>query len=46
MEICVRAEEGDESVKELADDAQEARKELKETTTTGKKAQEQSADSN
>ncbi len=38
----VRAEEGDESVKELAEEAEEAKKELKESTTTGKKVQEES----
>jgi hypothetical protein len=45
MEIGVRAEEGDESVKELADEAGEAKKELRESTTTGKKVQERSDDS-
>jgi hypothetical protein len=36
----VRAEEGDETVDELADEAAEAKKELKESTETGKKVQE------
>jgi hypothetical protein len=36
----VRAEEGDETVDELADEAAKAKKELKESTETGKKVQE------
>jgi hypothetical protein len=39
----MRAEEGDESIGELADEA--ANKELKETTEAGKKAQDASTDS-
>jgi hypothetical protein len=41
----MRAEEGDETVDELADEAARARKELKESTATGKKVQEESEDS-
>lgn len=41
----VRAEEGDETVKGLADEAGQAKKELKESTATGKKAQEESDES-
>ena len=41
----VRAEEGDETVKGLADEAGEAKKELKESTATGKKVQEEQEDS-
>jgi len=41
----VRAEEGDESIGELADEAAKAKKELKESTETGAKAQQQSKDS-
>ena len=40
----MRAEEGDETVEELADEAARARKELRESTTTGKKVQEESED--
>lgn len=36
----MRAEEGDETVDELADEAAKAKKELKESTDTGKKVQE------
>ncbi|MGA8332813.1 MAG: hypothetical protein WB777_26545 [Mycobacterium sp.] len=36
----MRAEEGDETVDELADEAAKAKKELKESTETGKKVQE------
>jgi len=41
----MRAEEGDESIDEMADEAAKTNKELKETTEAGKKAQEESADS-
>jgi hypothetical protein len=41
----MRAEEGDESVEEMADEAAKTNKELKGTTEAGKKAQEESADS-
>ena len=37
----MRAEEGDETVEELADEAGKAKKELKESTDTGKKVQEE-----
>lgn len=37
----MRAEEGDESVKELADEAGQAKEELKESTDTGKKVQQE-----
>jgi hypothetical protein len=40
----VRAEEGDETVAELADEAAKAKKELKESTETGKKVQESRKD--
>ncbi len=36
----MRAEEGDETVDELADEAAKAKKELRESTETGKKVQE------
>lgn len=36
----MRAEEGDETVGELADEAAKAKKELKEATETAKKVQE------
>ena len=39
----MRAEEGDETVDELADEAAKAKKELKENTATGKQVQEQDA---
>ena len=39
-EWTVRAEEGDETVEELADEAAKAKQELKESTETGKKVQE------
>ena len=41
----MRAEEGDESIGELADEAAKAKKELKESTGTGEKVQQQSKDS-
>ncbi|HEY9303475.1 MAG TPA: hypothetical protein VIO95_04200 [Mycobacterium sp.] len=41
----MRAEEGDETVEELADEAAKAKNELKESTETGKKVQEESKDS-
>ncbi|WP_157011455.1 hypothetical protein [Mycobacterium celatum] len=41
----MRAEEGDETVDELADEAKQAKQELKESTATGKKVQEESEDS-
>jgi hypothetical protein len=37
----VRAEEGDESIGELADEAAKAKKELKESTEAGAKVQRQ-----
>jgi hypothetical protein len=40
----LRAEEGDESVDELADEAAKAKKQLRETTQTGKQVQEESKD--
>jgi hypothetical protein len=40
----MRAEEGDESVDELADEAAKARKELRENTETGKRVQEETQD--
>jgi hypothetical protein len=41
----VRAEEGDESIGELADEAAKAKKELKESTETGAEVQEEAKDS-
>lgn len=38
----MRAEEGDETVEEMADEAAATKKELKESTETGKKVQEES----
>jgi hypothetical protein len=35
----MRAEEGDESIKEFADEAAQAKKELRESTETGEKVQ-------
>ena len=35
----MRAEEGDESIKEFADEASKAKKELRETTEIGEKVQ-------
>jgi hypothetical protein len=40
----VRAEEGDETVDELADEAAKTKKRLRETTQTGKQVQEESED--
>jgi len=40
----MRAEEGDETVDELADEAAKAKKQLKESTTTGKRVQEETRD--
>jgi hypothetical protein len=40
----MRAEEGDESVNELADDAAKAKKELRESTESGADAQKQQGD--
>jgi hypothetical protein len=40
----MRAEEGDESVNELADDAAKAKKELRESTESGEHAQKQQED--
>ena len=40
--IAMRAEEGDETVDEMADEAAKAKKELRETTATGKQVQEES----
>jgi predicted ATP-grasp superfamily ATP-dependent carboligase len=37
----MRAEEGDETVDELADEAAKAKKQLRENTETGKKVQEE-----
>ncbi|HEX4390829.1 MAG TPA: hypothetical protein VH084_04700 [Mycobacterium sp.] len=37
----MRAEEGDESIDELADEAAKAKKELRESTDTGEKVQRQ-----
>jgi hypothetical protein len=41
----VRAEEGDETVDELADEAAKAKKELKESTEAGARVQNEAADS-
>jgi hypothetical protein len=41
----VRAEEGDETVEELADEAAKAKKELRESTKTGEKVQQRLKDS-
>lgn len=43
--MTVRAEEGDETVEELADEATKAKKELGDSTKTGEKAQQQLKDS-
>jgi hypothetical protein len=40
----MRAEEGDESVSELADEAAKAKKQLRESTDAGEKAQKQEQD--
>jgi hypothetical protein len=37
----MRAEEGDQSIGEMADDAAKAKKELKDSTETGEKVQKQ-----
>jgi hypothetical protein len=42
----MRAEEGDESVDELADEAAKAKKQLRENTETGKRVQEETQDTN
>ena len=41
----MRAEEGDESVDELADEAAKAKKQLRDHTETGKQVQSQSQES-
>jgi hypothetical protein len=41
--MTLRAEEGDETVEELADEAAKAKKELRENTATGRQVQEQGA---
>jgi phage-related minor tail protein len=41
----LRAEEGDETVDELADEAAKAKKQLRENTATGKQIQEESENS-
>jgi hypothetical protein len=43
-EAIMRAEEGDESINELADDAAKAKKELRESTESGETAQKQQGD--
>jgi hypothetical protein len=40
----MRAEEGDESIGELADEAAKAKKELRESTDAGEKVQKQEKD--
>jgi hypothetical protein len=40
----MRAEEGDESINELADDAAKAKKELRDSTESGGHAQKQEGD--
>ncbi len=40
----MRAEEGDESISELADEAAKTKKELRESTETGEKVQKQQGD--
>lgn len=42
----MRAEEGDESVDELADEAAKTKKQLRESTETGKQVQEETPDTN
>ncbi|MDT5322571.1 MAG: hypothetical protein QOD88_5093, partial [Mycobacterium sp.] len=44
-EAMLRAEEGDESIDEMADEAAKAKKELRESTEAGEKVQHQSKDS-
>jgi hypothetical protein len=39
--MTLRAEEGDETVEELADEAAKTKKELNESTQTGKRVQEE-----
>jgi hypothetical protein len=41
QEANMRAEEGDESIDELADEAAKTKKELRESTETGEKVQKQ-----
>jgi hypothetical protein len=41
----VRAEEGDQSIDELADDAAKAKKKLKESTEAGAEVQNEATDS-
>jgi hypothetical protein len=43
--MTLRAEEGDETVEELADEAAKTKKKLNESTGTGKKVQEESEES-
>ena len=43
-EITVRAEEGDESIDELADEAKKTKKELRESTDAGERVQQESKD--
>lgn len=42
--VTLRAEEGDETVEELADEAAKTKKKLNESTETGKRVQEESKD--
>jgi hypothetical protein len=42
----MRAEEGDETVGEMADEAAKTKKELRESTETGEKVQKQENDAN
>jgi methyl-accepting chemotaxis protein len=44
-EAMLRAEEGDESIDEMTDEAAKAKKELRESTEAGEKVQHQSKDS-
>lgn len=43
--MTLRAEEGDESIDELADEAAKTKKELRESTEAGEKVQQESKDS-
>jgi hypothetical protein len=43
-EVTMRAEEGDESIAELADEAAKTKKELRESTETGAKVQNEAKD--
>ena len=43
--MTVRAEEGDESIDELANESAKTKKELRESTETGAKVQRESKDS-